>query len=175
MFEDPLTFDFSNLENIAQQCKYYSFPSDSDVPLTKEHFSVIHINARSMKNKSDDIQNLLAASGVNWSLICITETWLKQDQIEYFHMDGYHVFASCRENCEGGGTLIYVNMHYDVKERKDLMSLATETTLVEIQQPFSNGKNIIIGSIYRPPSLSHRIFSEYLEKLLDTLDHEKRW
>ena len=172
MFEDPLKFDLPNLEDIALQCKYYSFPS-SELQ-TNDEFSVIHINARSMKNKFDDIQNLLAVSGVNWSLICISETWLKQNQIEHFNMEGYNVFASCRENSEGGGTLIYVNKRYDVKERKDLESISTESTLVELQQPFLNGKNVIIGSIYRSPSLSHRIFLEYIEKLLDTLEDEKK-
>ena len=172
MLEDPLTFDLPNLEDIVPQCKYYTFPSD--LPETNEHFSVIHINARSMKNKFDDIQNLLAVSGVNWSLICISETWLKQNQIEYFDMEGYNAFASCRENSEGGGTMSYVNKQYEVKERKDLQSISNESTLVELQLPFSSGKNVIIGSIYRPPSHPHRIFLEYMEKLLDTLENEKK-
>ena len=172
MFEDPLSFDLSNLEDIAPQCKYYSFPSD--MPQTNEHFSVIHINARSIKNKFDDLQNLLAVSGVNWSVICITETWLKQNQIEHFHMEDYNVFASCREDAEGGGSMIYIKKQYDVKEREDLHSNSTESILVEIQQPFSNGKNVIIGSIYRPPSFSNRIFFECFEKLLGTLENEKK-
>ena len=73
-------------------------------------------------------------------------------------MEGYNAFASCRGNSEGGGTMIYISRQYDVKERKDLQSISTESTLVELQQPFSSGKNVIKGSVYRPPSLPHRIF-----------------
>ena len=64
--EDPLTFDLSNLDDISPQYKYYRFPSD--VPLGNEHFSVIHIDARSMKNKLYDLQKL-------WQLLLLTGYW----------------------------------------------------------------------------------------------------
>ena len=60
--EDLLSLEISDYKNIVTQCKYYTFPSNK--PETSNKFSLIHINARSMKNKFDDIQNMLAVSGV---------------------------------------------------------------------------------------------------------------
>jgi len=89
-------------------------------------------------------------------VVCISETWLKESQLPSFIIDRYNVFASCREDGEGGGSLIYVNKQYDVKERRDLETKLIETTFVELNLPYLNNKNIIIGNIYRPPSFSHR-------------------
>ena len=104
--DDLLSLEVPGFDNIVSQCKYYTFPSDT--PETNNEFSLIHINARSMKSKFDDIQNLLAVTGVDWSAICISETWMKYNQLDYFALDGYDLYASCRESAEGGGTLIYI-------------------------------------------------------------------
>ena len=172
IFDDMFHLDVPNFDNIVSQCKYYTIPTER--PNIKDKFSIIHLNARSIKNKFDDIQNLLAASGVDWSVICISETWLKTHQLPSYFIDGYNVFASCRENGEGGGSLMYVNKHYNVKERRDLESKHIETTFVELSIPCANNKSIIIGNIYRPPTFSHVLFHEYIAKLLDTLEGENK-
>ena len=41
-------------------------------------FLVLHMNVRSMKNKKDDIDNLLRRIDVTWDIICISETWLRR-------------------------------------------------------------------------------------------------
>ena len=170
VYEDFLNLDVSNLKNIASQCSY-SLPATIS---QSDNFSILHINARSIKNKFDEVQNLLAGSGVGWSVICISESWLKNYHISSYAIDKYHMFASCREQGEGGGTLIYVREHIDVKERRDLETNLLETTFVEIKTPTLNNKNIIIGNIYRPPSLPHNLFLEYIENLLDVLEMENK-
>ena len=59
--EDFLNLDVPNLRNIASQCSF-SFPGNI---LQNDNFSVLHINARSIKNKFDEVQNSLASSGVD--------------------------------------------------------------------------------------------------------------
>ena len=168
--EDFLNLDVPNLRNIASQCSF-SFPGN--IP-QNDNFSVLHINARSIKNKFDEVQNSLASSGVDWSVICISETWLKNYHLSSYVIDKYNMFASCREEGEGGGTLIYVREHLDVKERRDLETSLLETTFVEVKIPKLNNKNLIIGNIYRPPSLSHISFLEYVENLLGLLEKENK-
>ena len=94
---------------------------------------------------------LYTASDVDWSVICVSETCLKQNQVSSFVLEGYNVFASCREDSEGGGSMMYVNKLYDAKERKDLESKFIQTTFVELRLASLN-KNIIIETIYKPPN-----------------------
>ena len=170
-FEEILTVDVPDINNAVSQCKYYSFSSDKlDI---SNHFSIIHINARSMKNKFDEIQNLLTASGVDWSVVCISETWLKENQVSSFILDRFNVFASCRRDGEGGGSLLYVSKIYEVKERKELESKEIETTFVEIYLT-NLKKSVIVGNIYKPPSYQHKPFHDYMELTLDILEAEKK-
>ena len=106
----------SMINNVEiNQCKYYTVPSE--MPEIKNQFSIIHLNARSIKNKFDEMQNLLTTTGVDWSVVCVSGTWLKQNQVSSFSLDSYNVFASCLEDSEGGGSMLYVNKLYNPKER----------------------------------------------------------
>ena len=81
--KNPYSFSFSDennasnlaFENITKNCSYHDLqkpmPSMLGIP-------IIHINARSIKNKFDELQILLSRSGIEWSAICISETWLKK-------------------------------------------------------------------------------------------------
>ena len=170
-YEDVLDLDVPNLRDIVSPCKYYTLPVDC---LHTDKFAIIHLNARSVRNKFDEIQNLLTASGVDWSVVCISETWLKEYQLPYYSIEKYEMFASCRGSGEGGGSLLYVSKRMDVKHRQDLESNFFETSFVEINNSKLNGKNIIVGNIYRPPNSSHNLFIEYVENLLDLLEREKK-
>ena len=63
-------------EHIQDSCKYYSLPINTP---SLQGFSILHVNARSLKNKMDSFLTFLHASGVEWSVICVSETWLKKD------------------------------------------------------------------------------------------------
>ena len=124
-----------NLNAIRQQCTYYSSGADLKIAVD---FSIIHFNARSLKNKFDDFQTFLATSGVEWSVICVSETWLKTDILEYFNLDSYNLYASCRSTGEGGGTAIYVNRKIDSNERPDLSDSDLEDVFVELDVRMTN-------------------------------------
>ena len=70
----------SLIGHIESECKYYSF---SDRLNLDNGFTVLHMNMRSLKNKMDDFQTFLHNSGVEWSVICISETWLKPEILKY--------------------------------------------------------------------------------------------
>ena len=68
-----IIIDFEKIDN---QCKYHSL---ADSFCNDSSFSIIHLNARSIKNKFDIFQILICNSGVEWAIICLSETWLKTD------------------------------------------------------------------------------------------------
>ena len=155
------------------ECKYYTFKDDLGIQST---FHVLHMNVRSIKNKFDDIRNIFTNSSVQWDVVCLSETWLKDDIVKYYSIDGYNMYASCRSETEGGGTLIYVNEKYEVKERSDLECSKIEARFVQIQvQHLTGHKHIVVGVLYRPPNYNNKTFLEYLEQLLETIENEKKF
>ena len=160
------------LEEIWSHCDYHTLPSTLGLG---DEFKILHINARSIKNKFDEFQNFINMSGINWSAICVCETWLKLDLEQFFEMDNFHLFATSRNMGEGGGTALYINKKYDVSERRDLESDELESTFVEINlMSPRRRKSILLGNIYRPPNFSNITFNDYLEKVLDTVEQDNK-
>lgn len=64
------------------------------------------LNVHSMNNKNNDLELLLSArSGYT---ICLTETWLKQYQMETVQISNYKLSSYfSREMGEGGGSCIF--------------------------------------------------------------------
>ena len=171
--ESDLYSTIVDIEQIHDSCKYYSKPSELQL---KQGFSVLHVNARSLKNKMDNFQTLLTNSGVEWSVICVSETWFKNDILSYFNIDNYDLFASCREGAEGGGTAVYVDKRFNAKVRDDLDILNNENTYVEIQLKHKNIiKNTVIGAIYRSPGSSHVSFIDGIEYALQKIAEESKF
>jgi len=168
MYDDIKDDYLIQMQNIHEKCDYYT---DLDKTRFKGGFSILHMNVRSMKNKVDEIQNCITRSDIQWDIICISETWLKDDIVKYYKMDNYNLFASCRPVGEGGGTAIYVHTKHEVEERKDLESVEFETNFVQIKINIkSEVRNILVGEIYRPPNYASTNFLSYMEKVLDTIE-----
>ena len=160
-------------EHIQDSCKYYSLPINTP---SLQGFSILHVNARSLKNKMDSFLTFLHASGVEWSVICVSETWLKKDILSYFNIDDYDLFASCREAMEGGGTAVYVHKKYSAKGRQDLIAINSENSFVEVQLQYRNVvKNIVVGAMYRSPGSSHSSYMDCTEQILNKIADEKKF
>lgn len=66
----------------------------------------------------------------------------------------------------GGGIAMYVNQLYQFTERNDLsiiMENIIEAQFIEINMPT---KNILIGTIYRPPNDTYKQFEDKLSAIL---------
>ena len=173
MTDDNLSPDTlsGNLDHMVRNCKAYT----NDTLNKSNKLSMLHLNSRSLKNKFDDIQTFLANSGVDWTFICVSETWLKDELLQYFELEHYNLFASCRSNGVGGGAAIYVNNKYEAKERNDLRCEELESVFVEVKlASLHTASKIIIGEIYRPPNYPSSQFFEYFESTLDKIEKENK-
>ena len=178
---DRITFPFQDdcfnssdnkIKEINEKCCYYSTLDKTQ----SGNFSILHINVRSIKNKFDEVQHFLTRSDNQWDVITLSETWLKDDIVKYYELENYNVFASCRRDGEGGGTAIYVNVKYDVIERKDLESSEFEANFVQVKVNSDNIKrSVVIGEMYRPPKTSSSNFLSYLERVLDIIGNEDKF
>ena len=92
-------------------------------------------------------------------------------------LDGYNFFSSPTK-AEKGGAILYVKDHFISKRRSDLEKIfykpkQLESVFVEICN--RNKKNLIIGCIYRHPSMDLNLFNtDFLSSLLHKLDNENK-
>lgn len=60
--------------------------------------------------------------------LCISETWLNSEKLQYLHINGFFIATStCRENREGGGVCILLRNFIEYKERIDIKKMSVES------------------------------------------------
>ena len=119
----------------------------------ENHIKVYYCNSRSVRNKIDLLKGL--ASVERPAVIAITETWLDTEGRDFkseFEIEGYNVYHKDRKGRTGGGVAIYVENSLNSFTSRTVETGANNETLwVEV----INGRDrLLIGCIYRPPSLS---------------------
>ena len=123
----------------------------------------------------------IALNLLNFKFDCIglTETKILKNTPANFDISlpGYKCYQTPTEASKGG-TMLYMNDKFHSKQRNDLENLIykskeLESTFVEIINP--GKKNIVVGCIYRHPSMILNEFNEqYLSSLLDKLSVENK-
>ena len=111
-----------------------------------------------MKNKAEEIQNFLIELDIEFDAICISETWLKDEIVKYYGQENYKLFASCRSVGAGGGTAIYFHSKHETKPRRDLESVAFETTFVQI---ILKGTNPALKKPSNIPEIYAKMFGRF--------------
>jgi hypothetical protein len=135
-------------------------------------FSVIHFNMRSLSRNYANLTSLLASVDTKFSVIGITETWLQNDE-HSCSIEGYNFVHNHRQHRTGGGVGIYLDSNLQYKSRNDLSfeDSTIESLFIEICR--LQGKNIIVGVVYRPP---HQVneFVKSTDILMTTISKENK-
>lgn len=135
---------------------------------SKHNFSILNLNIRSLNNKIDDFKDFLNCTGVNFGIIGLVETWLKEKPVDYFLLDGYTMEHKNRNGKGGGGVCLYIKNDIKYKVRDDLAKINhpanVESLFIEIERPKS--KNIVVGVLYRPPDQDLKEFNDFFDEML---------
>ena len=159
------------------QCEYY-LPEDFKKRIECENiqakFSIMHLNIRRISNKFDSLKNLIDTLNIPFQKIGLTETWLNDNIVNCFTLNNYEYFGSNRPEKRGGGVGLYVSKQLEHKSRNDLTKNVgiIETKFIEIIN--DNGKNLIVGVIYRPPSGYFLTFKNTMNTILEKIDRENK-
>ena len=101
------------------------------------------------------------------AVLGMSETWLTDSTSELVSITGYNFVSNHRKSKTGGGVGIYLQNDVEYKILKECTFSdpeVIESIFVEIIVP--QGKNIIVGCVYRPPNQNTSLF---LEKFNDIL------
>ena len=143
---------------------------------TNKHFSFFHLNISSLPFHFEELSTLIREHNLNFDFLGISEYCLKlnQNPLTSVQLPGYNIEYTPTE-CNNGGTLLYVKKGINYKLRKDLQIYKPkqlESTFIEVVQ---NKERIIIGCLYRHPSMELSEFNNhYLSNLLDNLSEESK-
>ncbi|ESO08437.1 hypothetical protein HELRODRAFT_169280 [Helobdella robusta] len=97
-------------------------------------FHVLHINIRSLLNKSDDVYEFLQEINLEADILAITESWLNDDNENLINIDGYTFEGKHQTRKHGGGIGFYIkqNLHYKIRDDITNLNDEIEFSVVEI-------------------------------------------
>jgi hypothetical protein len=149
-FQVPL-LDSSNLESNHHQCS------------TRKGLVFVHLNARSLINKVDQLRIL--AESTKASIIGVTETWLDNTISDSeISIPDFSIVRNDRDR-HGGGVCVYVKDNINFNCRNDIFDVTLETIFLDIVLPKT--KPIIVGICYRPPTCTN-FFSKLEECIVNS-------
>ena len=181
--EDRDVFDSS-----AHNCTYYEISEfRTKFQKNKSNFSTYSHNVRSINGHWDNLLDILtSAQPIKFSVIALQEIWSVQKN---YILEGYGKFeymtrdmnGPLNPNC-GGGVGLFIDSDY-----KDYEVLTDESVFIPhvyeslwVKIRTKNGKNKMIGNVYRPNTAPHanleqalQIHNDILEKIESNKNHAK--
>lgn len=184
LFDTDPDFNYFNsmtTMNVAMQSDY--FTENSFIKKLQQNnvlptaLSLIHINIRSIPKHFDEWEYYLETLQFKFNIIGISETWLREENVESYNMKGYQHVYQYRSNRKGGGVSLFVSNFFNFNKRSDLCvnQPYMESVFIEIPKVcISNKKDLIIGVLYRPPNTDVIKFNEQLGEVLDVVKRENK-
>ena len=172
-----LIIENTDPDNDPNFCNYYEIEDFLNAKFdANSNFSVFHLNIASLQFHFEELIILLQMLDYEFDCIMITETKLQRDINSTINIDipNYHYFHTPTEASKGG-SLIYISNKLISKPRKDLeiyQSRDVESTFSEIIIP--NGKNIIVGCVYKHHTIDPKDFQNLLIPTLQKANKEKK-
>jgi hypothetical protein len=144
----------------AEDCRYIA---PDEIPNLCEHYThplrILHVNIRSLRANYDELLNLIASyeeSNRALHVLLLCETALNDANTVLFGIPGFDAVYANRKSHQRGGVAIYVRKGLNFTQRPDLSIFSEgkfETIFIELSL-CQNSQPIIIGEIYRVPSLN---------------------
>jgi hypothetical protein len=166
--------DFSTKIN----CRYYNIHEFKSLSTSERFFSFLHLNISSISKHFDNFQIFLHSLEHHFKVIAISESRIVKSLSQVnFDIEGYHFYSTPTE-ARAGGTMLFISNTISSIPRNDLNELVyrsklLESTFAEICLPKQS--NLIVGSIYKHPSLLISEFDQhYLSPLLDKISKENK-
>lgn len=146
-------------------------------PSKLTHFSMLHVNIRSTKKNFAEFNLLLTQLTHQFSILAVTESWLKPHNVELFSIKGYNHEYSIRPKKQGGGISLYIQENIDYYPRPDLNYSDDELEILWLEldkRTVGSNKNILYGCVYRRPDTDIQEFNERYASTLDTIQQENK-
>ena len=157
---DPLTHNDLNEGETAEYTSVEEYR-------TLKGFKIMHLNARSLLPKLDDIVHNFTP---HTNILCFTETWFKPElPMELTQIKGYQLVRNDRRKKRGGGTCIFIKEGTEFEVISQISDFHLELQTLSIKG--SNAKTIILINCYRPPSGNSEIAVSMIKNCLNQIEN----
>ena len=137
------------------------------------NMTVLSLNIRSISGNYDNLLTFLHTLDYTISIIMITETWLREDRVDLYPIDGYNQFAICRKS-RGGGLLMYVHRSIEVSLVPSLTKISNACESLFVKFNINNASHYA-GVVYRSPNRPIADFISAFDKLCISLPKNDWW
>ncbi len=133
-----------------------------------EGFSVVHFNSRSLYTNLSKIKEYLQQLQHSFSVIAISESWLRDDKELPERIEGYEMYHQNRVHKRGGGVALYVKSALKCKVIKNMTTVIDNLLeCITIEINVEKSKNILVSCIYRGPGTCITQFNKKVYELFD--------
>ena len=131
---------------------------------------MLHLNVRSIPANLPAFQSYLDILDHHFSIIGLTETWLKPSNISAYGIGGYNHVGITRQNTKGGGISLFISQEIVYSEMTDLCMVTDylECLFVKVN---TNGSSYVVGVVYRPPNSNITLFNEKINDILNEVSN----
>ena len=152
----------------SQISKYYQISNFNALDINSStDLLLLSYNIRSLNANIDQFLAFSHQINKKFDIISFTESWLKDENKNLYHINGYNDFHNLRsDGRRGGGISVYISNDLEAKIiRHSTISLNyIETLCIEICK---ETKKILIMSVYKPNKSDDNSFIDKLSTLIN--------
>ena len=164
--------DLSELDNTLwnDNCDYVDIENYTDLNPNNLNLIVLHLNIRSLLSHQQELNQLIRKTEKKNSkidIILLCETFLSKNTHNMVNVNGFTHMCNYRKEKKGGGVSILVRDGIAYRRRQDLDVFQeghTESIFIEVK--CRNGKQIIFGSMYKPPNTNNKQFIDNITEIV---------
>ena len=158
------------------RCDYLDPDSNADILLNNDSdLNIVQLNIRGLISKQGKLCNEIKGNNNSYMVhvFILNETWVTKANEHMIHIPNYKFICKHRTNKKGGGVGLLVHDKLQFRARNDIRldyDSDLEYQFIELK---SRKRNILVGSMYRPPQSKEKEFLKDYRKLTEIMGHQK--
>ena len=172
----PLELNNVDTSLWSEKCDYVDPSNCANLNPDNYNLVVLQVNVRSQPSHQSElwsILHLLANRNSTVNILILCETFLLSKSEQLVNIPGYSWITNNRKNHKGGGAIL-IRDGITYKCQFDLAIMhEKEVEGIYAKIRAKNGKNFVIGSLYRAPNTCKETLIQYMEETVNKLNSEK--
>ena len=135
-----------------------------------ENVSVLHLNIKSINKNSENFQMFLWNLNFSFSIICFSETWLNDSNVDNssYDLPNYVSIHQIRNHSKrAGGCSVYIHKDSEFKIRNDLSINSKDNGSISMELLHVKWGNTLFIVVYRLPSGKIEPFENFFKILFN--------